>query len=439
MTSLLAASCSLFDKKPAVLWTDTPEMLIAAEMFNASQNRHLIEVHYVDELTEALRLASADNSPEPSIVIGRSLRTRTLDNYFLSLEYLFGELVLSKSSFYPTLLEGGVENNRQILVPVSFNLLLILSGRESRRQSSLDDLAVPQADGSIITMDEIQRYAAIFNGTSTDAARRMGFSPRWPDEDFMFQWIQLNGAAFGENKPKRERKSSGGESFPISWDPDGIQNGVVLLRDYIRAVNGSVAEEDAFAFKYLFAPGYKNVESGKILYTAMNSADYFTLAPAVRARYDYRYFSEKERLAVSEDIKYAGIPRRAPNKESAEQFLRWFFNAEHQMEILEKSRALRLSESAFGIAGGFSSLQSVTEKFFPSYYTDLLGHTAPENMILPPEPLPAFWNKLKTEFILPWLNQTAGKERESPVDAEFASSLEAYLDKNPDLRSGDIR
>ncbi|HWR12502.1 MAG TPA: hypothetical protein VN445_11805 [Rectinemataceae bacterium] len=439
MTSLLVASCSLFEKKPAVLWTDTPEMLIAAEMFNASQNRHLIEVHYVEELAVALRLPAADSRAEPSIVVGRGLRTKTLDNYFLSLEYLFGELVLSKSSFYPALLEGGEENNRQTLVPVSFNLLLVLSGKEAGQRNDLADLDLPQADSSVITMEEIQRHAALFNSSSADAARRIGFSPRWPDRDFMFQWIQLGGAAFSESRSKRDRKSSSGESLPVSWDPTGIQGGVAKLCDYIRTVNGSVAEEDAYAFKYLYAPGYKDVEEGKLLYTAMNSADYFTLTPVLRSKYNYHYFSERGKLAISEDIKYAGIPRRAPNKESAEQFLRWFFNAENQKAILEKSRALRLSESAFGIAGGFSSIQSVTETLFPSYYTELLGRTAPKAMVLPPEPFPPSWNKLKTEFILPWLDETAGKEPGSPVDAEFASSLEAYLDKNPDLRSGDLR
>jgi len=440
LASLSLAACSLFEAKPAVLWTDTPEMLIAVEMFNASQSRHLIEVHYVEELAETLSAPAGETGTQPSLVIGKGLRTATLNSYFESIEYLFGELVLPKSAFYPGLLEGGVENNRQTLVPVSFNLILVLSGKGATGQDDASELRVPAEETTAITMEEIQRRAILFNSGSKGLVDRMGFSPRWPDRNFLFQWMQLSGAAFAEKRSKNEeKKNANGEILPLTWNPSGLESAVSSLRDYVRAVNGSVAAEDAFAFKYLFAPGYKNVETGKILFAAMNSADYFTLSPMTRSKYDYRYFSEKGKLALSEAIKYAGIPRRAPNKESAEQFLHWFFNVEHQKAILEKSRILRLSESAFGIAGGFSSLQSATESLFPSYYIDLLGHVPPKALVAPPKAMPPAWDRIKADVIMPWLDKTAGEEIGANADDELTANLEAYLDKNPDLRSGDRR
>lgn len=261
LASLFFFSCSLFEKKPALLWTDTPEMLIAVEMFNASQSRHLIEVHYVDDLSNALRQPDAQGRTGPSIVIGKGLRTSTLSDYFQSLEYLFGELVLSKGGFYPTLLEGGTEGGRQLLVPVSFNVMLLLNKKGAAGQSDSTELTIPPTDASVLTMDEIRRLAVLFNGLSKKGGERVGFSPRWPDEDFLFQWIQLNGAAFGEKSGKQERKDAAGKAYPLFWSAEGLDGAIAALKSYISDVNGSVEKEDAFAFKYLYAPGYKNVES----------------------------------------------------------------------------------------------------------------------------------------------------------------------------------
>lgn len=420
LAGLLLSSCSLFEKQPAVLWTDTPEILIAVEMFNASQSRHLVEVHYVGDLPNTLR----QTGETPSLVIGKGIKTEVLTDYFQSLEYLFGELVLSKGSFYPKLLDGGTMNNRQLLVPVSFNTLLVLNKKESVRLEN----------PSVITMDEIKKLASEFNEETDGKPERIGFSPRWPDKDFLFQWIQWQGADFAERPLGQSGKSSSPATYPITWNAQGLDAAVAALRNYTNEVNTSVETEDAFSFKYLFAPGYKNVESEKILFTAMDSASYFLLPAGTRSMYDYRYFAVKNRIAVSESIRYAGIPRKAPNKESAEQFLRWFFNPDNQKAILEKSRSLRLSESAFGIAGGFSSLQQVTETVFPAYYTDLLGHTPPKAMLTAPQPIPPSWDKLKGELILPWLNDFPGKARETSPDADFRAHLDEYLKKNPDFQ-----
>ena len=238
----------------------------------------------------------------------------------------------------------------------------------------------------------------------------------------------------GKNRGNQERKDAAGKAYPLSWSAEGLDGAIAALKSYISDVNGSVEKEDAFAFKYLYAPGYKNVESEKILFAAMDSASFFLLSPVARSKYEYRYFAEKGRLALREDIKYAGIPRRGPAKESAEQFLRWFFNPDNQKAILKKSSSLRISESAFGIGGGFSSLRQVTETLFPSYYTDLLGHSPPETMILPPEPMPLNWYTMKSDLLLPWLETIAGRTLTTTADVDFSARLAEYLDRNPDLR-----
>ena len=74
--------------------------------------------------------------------------------------------------------------------------------------------------------------------------------------------------------------------------------------------------------------------------------------------------------------------------------------------LLEAARNNRMHETSFGIAGGFSGMKSVTERIFPQFYPDLLGHIPPENYLSPPEILPRNWMDIKERVILPYLRES---------------------------------
>jgi hypothetical protein len=425
LASLLSLSCGTADRV-ALLWTDCPEILTAVDMYNAAQNSDLVEVRYVPDLPLALADIESQAKGKPSFVLGRGLRARSLAGQFAPLDHLMGRLSINAASFYPNLLAAGRRGKDQILLPVSFNLLLIVGAQDS---------AIASASASAtIDMDEIRRSTLIFNDAGGAKGERLGFSPRWPDEDFLFQWAQLRGVGFGEPKPGAAKKDSKGSPLPLWWDADALASIVVALRDFIGQVNGSVEAEDAYSFKYLFAPGYQNVESEKLLFTAMDSSSFFLIPQLTRSRLEFRYFGDSGRLAVRDDIAYAGILKQGGGRNAAEGFLRWFFKAQNQAALLERSRTLRISESAFGVAGGFSALSEVTEKVFPQYYSDLGGKAPPSAALRPPETMPPNWYRLKKELVLPWLASSGGLGLASPADALLASALEAYLDKNPNLR-----
>lgn len=218
------------------------------------------------------------------------------------------------------------------------------------------------------------------------------------------------------------------------WNEEALHKAITELRDYTQSANGSSAKEDSYYFTYLSAPGYKNVESGRILFTAMSSSDFFLLPSATRGKFEFSYLAENGHLAVLENIRYAGIPRGAPGKKTAEAFLKWFFNAENQKALLEEARSLRLSETYFGIVGGFSSLKEVIGESFPRFYPDLLGKLPPEGLMIAPEPLPSGWESQYKDLVLPWLREEAGKAPGSETKESLAARLQAYLDRNPSLR-----
>ncbi len=436
LASMLSASCSLFARKPAILWTDTPEMLSAVELFNASQNEHLLEVRYVEDPASELRRTGSNRLARPSLVIGRGLRTQSLGKEFQSLEYLFGDLVLSRNAFYPHLLKGGMQGGRQMFIPVSFNILVVLSAKENAALQGLSELESPADSGSAISMDSISRRAALFTRKEGGETKQMGFSPRWPDRDFLFQWIQYQGANFQESGMRERIGLVPGTVLPVTWDKEGLSRSLDSVRRYVMTVNGSTEEEDSYAFTYLFAPGYKNVLEGRAGFAAMASEDFFTLSPVTRSRFDFRYFAVEGSLAVKEDIRYAGIPRKAPDDEAAMSFLRWFCTSENQEKILERARSLRLSEHEFGIAGGFSAMPEVTGTIFPRYYTDLTGHLPDADMVRPPLHMPVLWRRLKEEVLLPWLDGQAGiKSGAAAQETEaLAARIAAWLGENPELR-----
>jgi len=78
---------------------------------------------------------------------------------------------------------------------------------------------------------------------------------------------------------------------------------------------------------------------------------------------------------------------------------------ETQRLLLEARRSLRLSETSFGIAGGFSGMRIVTEQVFPQFYPDLIGHIVPEDFLAAANVLPRNWQPLKERVILPYLRE----------------------------------
>ena len=129
---------------------------------------------------------------------------------------------------------------------------------------------------------------------------------------------------------------------------------------------------------------------------------------------------------VADDPVYIGIPRRARAKNAAETFLKWLYSEETQRSLLEEARRTRAMESSFGIAGGFSALRTVSEKFFPLYYPSLLGRMPPSSLLRVSPALPSAWPAMKDEAILPFLEEAAGAAAPTDLKAELERRLLAW-------------
>jgi ABC-type glycerol-3-phosphate transport system substrate-binding protein len=399
---LSVSACALGPRAPAAIWTDVPELALYAELFNGSQSRYRVEVLWKENLEEALKAPG----PQPALVVGRYLKSSAVRGRFQALDFLFGELTVNQAAFYPELLSSGSFGGRQLLLPLSFSLPAIVFPANS----DAPELAEVRGK-AFVGIRDLARASAAFNKKQGAAFVRMGFSPRW-DPDFLVIAANADGADFREGRP-------------LAWSDGGLRASIDSLKSWTAKVNGDPASEEDFQFKYLYTPGYKYVADGRALFAYMDSADFFLLPEEKRSALDYRWFAEKGAVPVGPDIVCAAIPLAGRDKAAAEAFLKWFFKEESQKAMLENARKTRTLESSFGLAEGFSSVRSVTERLFPLYYPGLVGHLPPPASLAAPAPLPASWPELKAKVLAPWLLEaTAGSGGEPGV--EISARLAEY-------------
>ncbi|MDR1837830.1 MAG: extracellular solute-binding protein [Treponema sp.] len=381
--ALLAVSLiSCGGGRTAVIWTDRPEFALYGEYFNTIQNQYKVTVKFFESPSPELGNAASN----PDIIAGSWLKNASTGTYFRTLDNLFGNKKLSRSVFYPVLLAAGRIDRSQYLLPVSFNIPALIFSRDKNQEMS---------NFFTIGFDEIKELSKNYNAETRGAYTRMGFSPLW-NNNFLFTAAVLSGASFRE-------------AVPLAWDSAALNRSMDLIYEWTYEINtGSQAGED-FTFKYFFEPQEKLVQSGRILFSYMESRELFTLSEDSKNNIDFRWIMENDSIPVTEDLVFLGIPKKAKSTNAAKAFIQWFFQLENQGLLLEYSKANRINETVFGICGGFSALSSVTEQIFPRFYPELLGRMPPSENFMPPNVLPANWHAIKERIVLPYLNERAGK------------------------------
>lgn len=398
------ANCSGSRNNLATVWTDAPDLALAIELFNGSQKQYLVEIRWEKDLASALEAAKRP----PTIAVGRWLKSSPARSRFRSLDYMFDRQRIDRTLFYKEILALGVSEGRQILIPLSFNLPTIVFAQGT---TSIDD-------EFLISLDDIASASSTFSGpktANTKVSGGMSFSPRW-NTDFLIVAVDAYGADFKTNRGN------------LAWDDRGLGRAIDTLRDWIGRINGSAAAADDYQFKYLYTPSYQYLREGRAQFAYMKSSDFFLISEDKRRTLDYRWFSKDERVPVSEDIVYLAMSNEGRGREAAEAFITWLLGEAGQTAFLELSKRTRTNESQFGIAGGFSTLRTVTEQQFPRFYPSLIGHLAPASVLSTPPALPKDWMQLKSELLGPWLLEvTASREpRAEDAGAELASRLSEY-------------
>ena len=385
LLTVIFISC---DNNAALIWTDRPEFAFYGEYFNTIQNQYKVIVRYFEyPVSEPGRSGSV-----PDIVVGSWLKNSSTGTYFRSLDNLFGAKKLSRSIFYPSLLSIGRIEKNQFLLPVSFNIPALIFSKNKEQELS---------NQFTIGFDEIKNLSNEFNAITGGAYTQMGFSPLW-SSDFLLVTAILFDTSFNE-------------ASPLIWDARALEHSMDFIYNWTNEINTNNQEEEDFTFKYFYVPAEKLIQSGRILFSYKKSSDLFALSDDNKNNLDFRWIMDKNRIPITEDIVYLGIPKRGKSQRAARAFVQWFFRVENQKLLMEYSKANRINESVFGISDGFSALSPVTEQIFPQFYPELLGRMPPSEYLLPPNVLPGNWADLKERVILPYIHERARRKNADDI------------------------
>ena len=389
-----------------IIWTDQSSFASYAELFNTSQNDFKAIIKYKENLAQDF---PADEGQRPDIVIGPWLKNEKVRKNFMPLDFMFKKEKLSAKDFYPQLLDLGNIQDKQYLLPVSFNLPVIIFSSENEALIE---------DNFVLSVDQIRDVGASFNKQNKKKVfTSMGFSPAW-DADFMYIVSKLFGANYTEQAPL------------FSFDETNINKSIEYLNKWSYEINGSPKTEDEFQFKYLYAPVYKLVTSGKCLF-GFAKTDYLFSLPADRLQnIDFRWIEQDKRIAVSDKLIYMGVYRGTKNIKGAEAFISWFLNENTQNKLLERSANQHLTTATFGISDGFSSLKSVNEKYLTKFYPQLYGHVPTAENLSVPNILPAKWEDIKQQVIIPYLKEASRQTEESAPIKDLNTRMEDWLKQN---------
>lgn len=389
---------TVYQQKRIVIWTSCREFAQYIELFNRQHKENCAILVYKEN--PALSLPPAKDENPPDIIVGSWLRTEAPQKSFKSLDYLFDVKKLTSDIFYPQLLEAGKRKNVQYLLPVSFNLPAVIFSTENKE-------LIPES--YTLSLQQIRETASGFNTKNNKGVyTKIGFTPLG-NNDFLYLVAKMRGADFHDGKNG------------IEWNSQALLNSTLFLKDWVNKENSSAQIEEDFSFKYLFMPYYRQVLSGRTLFSYTTSDQFFKVMKDQSLKNDYRWIVEDNRLFIEDSFVMMGIYKDAQNEIGATEFITWFFDSENQRMILETKEKMNLETDLFGISGGFSSLRDVTEHILPIYYNQLLTNLPPAQMLTVSQKLPARWDSYRSLVVEPYIKAaiTMDAGEAAPVFQDF--------------------
>ena len=378
--TLVLASCSKRQER-LVLWTNNVDFVSFAELFNASQNKARIVAYYYDAPTS--KYASASPAARPDILAGSCLQAGIQKKEFANLNSLFGKKgPLLRDDFYEPLLKACSHNEKQYLVPVSYNLpsLVFYSGNYENVLGA-----------TMLSFDTIKEISKQYNAKNKAGVyTSMGFGPLW-SSDFLYLVFKDKGVFFNVEGQK------------ISYTENMFEKSVEFVKDWVGEINGGVKSEEDFAFKYLYMPFYSQVQKGRSLFAFASSRDLLSLSNDKIRDLDFRWICNDGKIQIEDDFVSVGIVSKSKHKGAAKKFILWLMNEKTQRSILERKFKMGLETDSFGIAGGFSSLKGATEKIFPLYYRVMIANTPIADRLAAPQAFPANWERIKKYVVEPYI------------------------------------
>lgn len=403
----------------ALVWTDIPELVIAAQLFNKENDQFSVDVEYKANAASEVKKT---NNP-PSLVIAKYLLSKPLMKKFDTLDDLFSRYYLDPNDMYPALLSAGKLGAEHVLMPLSFDCMVLVE-RKSENAS---------AGVAVLDPEMLQSSSKAFTVANNGEISAMGFSPRW-NLEFAEDWLLAGGSGFSVNqnwKSNSAPKPNDPNAWPLLWDQGNLEKSVGILQAFNSKVK--TEQEDAFSFTYFNKPGYQLVLESRVLYWPMRASEFFRLPYAAKTQLRYRFPTADQKVLLTADTRYMGIPRGAKNKKAAMAFARWLLVAGNQEKVWKEMESEHLLPDYVGPFGGFSSLTQVNETIFSKYFPEYAQNPLISSSLPRIAALPDYWDSFARDFLRHWLEGIlSDQSSKNSIDERFRASFEQYLGTMPD-------
>ena len=377
---LVAAAGCARTEAVVELWSDRAELAAYVDAFNAAGGPVKVELTYSAQPGRRLLSGAA----APDLIFGSGLASPQLHRLLAPLDRLLGG-ELAADGYFPELLAAGFADGRQLTLPFSFNLPVVVFARA----------AMPDIDQFLMSAEELRRLADEFDA-GAPPLDRVGFSVLW-DAGMIYLLAQARGAGFAAT-----------EDGAVVIDHARLAAVVGSAHDWLSAGSGGIAGHQRFADTYLHRPLHQLALDGRILLFVSDIASYARLPEEKRELLDFRWLTVAGGIPILEDYRSFAVPSAADNPAGAGLFLRWISQPEIQAHLLEAANFAWLH--GFGLAGGFPALREISERILPRSHDFLIGRLPDASLLRVPAPPPVDWAVARTELVEPWLRAavTAG-------------------------------
>ena len=396
----------------AYMITNVPQAVFYAEQFNVQQKRYKIHCIYEKNLEKIQQTNTRKKFP--ALIFGNHIFSEKVLPQLDDISYLFATLSISRRDFYESLLQSGLIQNRQLLLPVSFNIPLVIMPKNF--DSAAMEPGAALEPGVITQIQDLRVQSNSFIKKQKNEYTAIGFHPLWSDEAMYYLF-----KAFNSNF--RVQKD-------LQWDQNNFNTALKYLKSWFDTDIITVPAVLDFKQKYEQIPPDLQLSLKKTQAWVISSKTYLLLDESRRSALKYSWLAHNNSIPVDDDAVFLGILSNGKSKDVAEAFIKWFYQYETQKKLMELNKLFRLDEIDFGIANGFSALIDVTEKVFPLYYKELLGKLPPKLMISTINVLPDNWQVFYKKFILPLVYEWLSAEEIFNINERIAQEYSKWKELN---------
>ncbi len=363
------------------LLTDRPEVKYYVELFNTEQDKIKINTIYNKDAGDKVY----NSLIKPDIVIAENLNTKLYISNYRKVSNLLNRGKVSQSKIYPNLLKACKYDKQTLLLPLSFDLNLIIFKKGALDSSDF------YIDSKTI-YENSKEFTYLNRGKNI---LKYGFSFFWEPLTFS-QLLEFKSVNFTDRK-----------SDVVYFNSENLISSIENISKYKFNDKEKIIK---FRNKYTYDTPYNLIVNDRVKFKSIKLTDYMKLNLEQKSKIDYKFYGENNSILTLNNITFIGITKRSKKVKESEAFIKWLYRDSTQKKLIYSSKKGWLN--TFGLNGKLSSIPRSNELYIANLYPELATRIPDETIIKAPLPKPIIWESLKSDIIAPWIEDAIYLDKE---------------------------